>query len=265
MRNILLIGCGKMGSALLGALLDYKENFNITIIDPNKESIEKKLINQQVSAISHIKDYKESIPDIIIFAVKPQILSKVIQDYTEFSNNGVLFISIAAGKSIEYFSKNLGNEEAIVRIMPNIPILIKSGVSTGYTNNFLQEKQKQFIESLFVSFGKFVWLEDEKQIDVVTAISGSGPAYLFHFIESLTSASIKLGLPEDISKTIALETIFGSAKMAKESNMSVLELREQVTSPKGTTEAALGVLMNELDDLILRTAKKAKKRSEELS
>lgn len=265
MQNIILVGCGKMGNILLKGLLKSENKFNITIVSPNNNAFIQQISEENIQVITKIDDYKETAPDVIIFAVKPQKIPEIINEYKKFTNKKILFVSILAGKSIEYFSKNLGKNEAISRIMPNTPISTGLGVSGGYRNEFLDKSQIDFIEKLFLSFGKFIWLDQESQIDAISAISGSGPAYLFHFIESLTYASVELGLPKEISEMIAIETVFGSAQMAREGKHTIKELRDQVTSPQGTTEAALKILMKELNDLILRTAKEAKKRSEELS
>lgn len=266
-ENLLLVGCGKMGSALLGGYLrNGRKAETITAIEPNPDMAAILKNDYGITVIDSIDklpaDYRF---DIVQLSVKPQMMADVLPVYKERCTKETLFISIAAGKTISFFERHLGNDYAIVRVMPNLPALVNKGVTALYANHNVSDKQKQATETLFSSVGQAFWLEAESQMDAVTAVSGSGPAYVFHFFEALEQAALKLGLPEEMSKALAYSTIAGSAEMALDSDKSAGELREQVTSPKGTTEAGLNVLMAELSSLIARTTEAAASRSKELA
>ncbi len=266
-ENLLLVGCGKMGSALLGGYISKgRAKESITIIEPNTDMATLLKKEYQVNVI----DTMDKLPsdyhfDIVQLSVKPQVMQKVLPEYRKRCGKNTLFISIAAGKTISFFEEHLGSDFPIVRVMPNLPALVNKGVTALYANHNVSEKQKQATEKLFASVGQAFWLEQEAQMDAVTAVSGSGPAYVFHFFEALEQAALSLGLPAEMSKALAYSTIGGSAEMALASDKTAGELREQVTSPKGTTEAGLNVLMADLPELIKRTTKAACNRSKALA
>lgn len=273
-KKILLVGCGKMGSALLsgiekaGALMR-----NIIVIDPNAGTI---FDNFNVRIIKEFEQdtITDFAPDLIILAVKPQIAASVLPHYKQFANSAV-FISIIAGKTTEFFENHLGKNAAIVRTMPNLPLSIQKGMTAIYLNNNVTLQQKEILPLLFSSpdptqtqGNDFVIIDNESMMDAVTAISGSGPAYLFLFIECLTNAGIELGLPEEMARKLAIKTIEGSIALAIEADCySPAMLREMVTSKAGTTEAALKVLMsgNKMQELIFEATTAAHNRSKELS
>jgi len=266
-QKILFVGCGKMGGALLSGIIKASlKTSNILVIDPNMAPASKELNVQSISKFEQ-KTIEEFAPNIIFLAVKPQIIEKILPLYKPFVMTS-LFISIIAGKTTEFFEKHLGENVAIVRTMPNLPILIGEGVSGIFANNNVSSEQKKASNSFF-AFDKNIalWVENEADLNAVTAISGSGPAYLFHFIECLTEAGIKLGLSKEISEKLAANTVSGSASLAVQSDKSASELRENVTSPNGTTQAALNELMGskELQKVVNKATKAAFDRSKELS
>jgi pyrroline-5-carboxylate reductase len=257
--KILLVGCGKMGGALLGGWLDngYAAD-DIMVIDTNSEVAG----GYGVRCATEIdKGFK---PDTVVLAVKPQIMDDVIAKYAALSNK-ILFISIAAGKTIEFYNKHL-NGKPIVRAMPNLPAVVGCGVTVFCANQNITDEHKERSNALFRSVGDVFWIEDEDLIDAVTAVSGSGPAYVFYFMECLINAGIKLGLSKDLATMLAKSTVLGSATLARISDKEVKELKEQVVSPKGTTEAGLKILAAKdgLQPLIEKTAIAACERSKEL-
>lgn len=256
-----------MGGALLHGMINSGVLArNIIVIEPNFESVPDDL-NLRIMPDFHQENVDYIAPNVIIFAVKPQVIESILPVYKQYAASA-LFVSIIAGKTISFFEKYLGHDAAIVRTMPNLPAIINKGMTIFYHKpGKISENQRNNIRNIFGSVGEVSGVEDESLMDAVTAISGSGPAYLFHFIECLTEAGISLGLPEDLSKTLALRTVEGSASLAVSSEKSAYELRQAVTSPKGTTEAALKVMMHEdkLKKLISDSAKAAYLRSKELS
>lgn len=261
MPKYLLVGCGKMGGAMLEGWLKHGiPAQDISIIEPHFPTG----IPVGISAFGSISTLPASfIPDMVIFAVKPQILPEIIPAYQHYGN--ALFLSIAAGKTLAFFEKYLGSTKAIIRVMPNLPAIIGKGAMVACKNTHVSKQQETLAETLLAASGKVFWLEDESLMDAVTAISGSGPAYLFHFIECLEQAGKKLGLPDDLASSLAYLTVEGSSALAIGSDKSAGELRVQVTSPNGTTQAALDVFMPSLQPLLEKTAEAACRRSKELA
>jgi pyrroline-5-carboxylate reductase len=263
--KILLIGAGKMGSALLSAWLraGYKPS-SITVLESDTAHL-KSLSAEGVHRIASLSELT-SAPDCILLAVKPQSMDVLLPLLAQKCGNKPLYISIAAGKTLLYFAKHLGNA-AVVRTMPNIPAIIGKGISALIANVKVSNEQKQLATSLLAAAGETVWLEDESLMDAVTALSGSGPAYVFLFAEALVEAGMSQGLSRDTCEILALYTIHGSAELAFKSKDSLSQLRKNVTSPGGTTEAALSVLMKNdvLKSIINDAIAQAVKRSKELA
>lgn len=260
MSSLLLVGCGNMGSAMLAS---WKKNTahginNFYVIDPN-QSVGETFFSNLSALPNNIE------PEIVLFAVKPQQLSDLLPEYKKRFAAKPLYISIAAGKSIGFFLNGLGAEIAIVRAMPNTPALVGKAMTALCSGSKVSQAQKMLATNLFSAFGKAVWV-DENKMDAVTAISGSGPAYLFLFLEAFTKAAINAGIDVETAKILAGETLHGSIHLAERSNKSISELRENVTSKGGTTEAALGVLMgdNALENLLDRAVKAAIERAKTL-
>lgn len=244
-----------MGFALLNG---WKSNsdLDISVLDPSLSSAYKS---------------PDEIPDksfeIIVLAIKPNILNEVCED---IKNAGISFsfvISIAAGKTLENIEKVLGSDKAIIRTMPNTPAMIGQGITAAIQNKNIQPHQIDTTSSLLKNLGKLEWIEDEKLMDAVTAVSGSGPAYVFLLIEELAKAGISHGLPPELAMNLARQTVIGSAALAADQADTAETLRKNVTSPGGTTEAALKVLMADdgLGQLLDRAVDAATKRSRALS
>jgi pyrroline-5-carboxylate reductase len=205
-------------------------------------------------------------PDAVVFAVKPQIADEVVPNYRRWAGSGTLFVSIVAGKTLTGLARQLGRA-AIVRTMPNTPAAIGRGITVACASSLVTIGQRQLCDRLLAAIGESAWVEDEALIDAVTAVSGSGPAYVFLLIEALAEAGRAEGLPADLALRLARATVAGSGELARISTESPAQLRENVTSPGGTTRAALDVLMaaDGLAPLIRRAVAAAAARSRELA
>lgn len=255
--SILLVGCGKMGGALLQGW-GKSQSFILSTCDPHYADADY----QNASDIT-------ATYDVIVLAVKPQMMADVATDLKHLVKSTTLILSIAAGKTISFYEDIFGASTPIVRVMPNTPALIGKGMSVLCGNTATSAAQIQLSKDLLCVVGDVEWLDDETLMDAVTAVSGSGPAYVFHLIEAMTTAGITAGLAPDLSAKLARQTIIGSASLAEsEHTTPAATLRQNVTSPGGTTEAALKVLMsdtNGLTDLMTRTILAAQKRGKELA
>ncbi len=205
--------------------------------------------------------------DVVVLAVKPQIMHDVINDIAETLNvSSKLIISIAAGVRLDSIMHWLEQPAAVVRVMPNTPALIQAGAAALFANEHTSDAQKNIAESMMRSVGTAIWLDAEDQMDAVTALSGSGPAYFFYFMEAMEKAATEMGLSDDNARLLTIETALGAAKMALLSSSDPALLRKQVTSPGGTTEQALNTLIQgKMDELIHKAMEAAKQRSIELS
>lgn len=267
MKNILkigFIGGGNMASALIGGLTSkITQKPQIHVIDLNPDALSQ-LASQFGATTSTVMDQKLLECDVIVLAVKPQQIYDVVIALSPYIQNQ-LILSIAAGISTSDLSKWLKNYNHIVRTMPNTPALIGKGVTGLFATNAVTDEQKQLAETIMQAVGLTLWVDNENLLDAVTALSGSGPAYVFYFIEALEAAGKALGLTQDQANTLAIATFQGSAELAAQSAESVSVLRERVTSPAGTTFAALSVMeKNQLKDLIISAVKAAADRSVEL-
>jgi pyrroline-5-carboxylate reductase len=262
--SLLLAGCGKMGSALLsGWLRAGIPASGITVADPAGCGMKGIASYPALSALP-----ARFQSDIVLLAVKPQKMHEALAQLPAFlKQTGPLYISIAAGKTLAFFAQQLGQDAAVVRAMPNTPALIGRGVTALCANGEVTPRQKRDAELLLQAVGSVVWLAEEEKLHAVTALSGSGPAYVFYFLEALVAAGVKLGLDEAVAKQLAIETVEGSAALAGRTGELLEQLRINVTSPGGTTEAALKVAMqdNAFAGLIERMLAAAAKRSAELS
>jgi len=262
-KNLFLVGCGKLGSSLL----DYWQNMddinNIYIIDPYCADNCKLMYNSGKTIFVNNLDELDVTPDVIIFSVKPQLFSQVVGDYKKFSENkNIIISSVMAGISSkvlkDYFPSN-----PILRVMPNIGAKFGASATAGFKDESLSEANVEFANNLYSKIGKFIWLEDEELINVATAIAGSGPAYFFNLAEEMVKAGMENGLSKDLSSILVSQTLMGSALLLEENN-DAEELREKVTSKKGTTEAALSILMPENAKNVPIAIKKAVLRAVEL-
>lgn len=261
-RGLVLLGCGKMGSAMLeGWLRTGLPPLSVSVIDPNPSDWLKE---QGVQ----IGGKLPKAPAVAIIAVKPQMMETALPDVKALGNGETLVISIAAGTPISTFENVLGKDTPIVRAMPNTPAAIGRGITAIVGNSKVASDQMDLAEALLLSVGDVVRLEDESQMDVVTAVSGSGPAYVFHLIETLAAAGMAEGLPADLAMHLAKATVAGAGDLAENDDVNPAQLRANVTSPNGTTEAALKVLMDfetGFPPLLRRAVAAAAKRSRELA
>ena len=265
--KILLVGCGKMGGALLSGWLEQGiPAKNIQAIEPFQD-FARPFLDQGITFHNSLDVLDTDFaPDFVLFAIKPQIMDEVIPAYSRFSGK-CTFISIAAGKTTSYFERKLGKDSAIIRTMPNMPASIRQGVTVACGNPYVTSKAKETCLSLLTAVGEANWLDDERLIDAVTAVSGSGPAYVFLLAETMAKAGINAGLSPKIAHRLASQTIAGSGALLVQSDENAETLRESVTSPGGTTEAALSILMgkNGVQKLISEAVSKAIERSKELA
>jgi len=266
-RSILLVGCGKMGGALLAGWLEQGLPVDqMLVVEPAIDG-DRDVVPDKVSAIKQVTDIAEDFnPVVVIFAIKPQLMGEVVPLYRRFTANNTVFLSIAAGTPIRFFEENLGAGAAVVRVMPNTPAAVRRGMSVLYANSNTDQKQQNQCAELMAAVGETAWLQEEGLMDAVTAVSGSGPAYVFHLIECLAQAAEDVGLAPDLAAHLALQTVSGAGELARLSNDQAAQLRINVTSPGGTTQAALEVLMgkNGLKPLITAAVRAAEKRGQEL-
>lgn len=261
--NIALIGYGRMGQALFQGWQQAGISANYTVVSPGESNI------QNANSYDNIAEATDNLrqANLICLAVKPQIMDQICSELKPVLNKDCLILSIAAGRTLKSFESHFGIKQPIVRTMPNTPAAIGKGIAVSIANEAVLLNQKQIADMLITTSGGSLWLEDESFMDAVTAISGSGPAYVFYFIEALTNAALKAGLPEDVANTLARQTVIGSAHLAEqEIDSSAALLRENVTSPGGTTEAALKVLMaGEFSQILDKAVQEAISRGQDLA
>ena len=265
--SVVLVGCGNMGFALLtGWLREVLRPTQIHVVEPAKTLRDR-------AATLGIKTYEGASnlppdlpPRLIVLAVKPQVLMDVVASYRTFGGGRTTFLSIAAGVGSDRLRAALGEKTPIIRCMPNTPAAIGHGAIVCYRTAQVRAEDASFAERLLSASGQVFFVEDETLMDAVTAVSGSGPAYVFHFIECLAAAGRAAGLPEELAGRLALQTVNGAARLAAGSEIAPSELRQQVTSPGGTTAAALEVLMSSgrLKELVSEAVAAATARSQEL-
>ena len=260
-RGLVLLGCGKMGSAMLaGWLSDGLPPTSVWVLDPNPSDW------VQASGV-HINAGLPDAPAIVLVAVKPQMMGDALPSIQALGNGTTLFVSVAAGTSIATFEHVLGGQTPIVRAMPNTPAAIGHGITALIGNAHVSPNQLDLADQFLAAVGQTVRLENEGQMDAVTAVSGSGPAYVFHLIETLAAAGTARGLPADMAMRLAKATVAGAGALAAQAAEGPAQLRVNVTSPGGTTQAALNVLMDANDGfppLLQRAVDAAADRSQEL-
>jgi pyrroline-5-carboxylate reductase len=266
---LLLVGCGKMGSALLrGWLAHGLRAADVFVVEPDAGSREGAREHYRVSAVAEAKGLPSDLrPRALVFAIKPQSMAAVLPAYRALARSGAVVLSIAAGTAIARFTAAFGERTPVVRAMPNTPAAIGAGVTALYANPNVDVGQKQLCEALMAAVGAVHWIDDEEQMHAITAMSGGGPAYVFLLIETLAKAGIACGLPADLAWPLARATVAGSGALAAHSNEPVEVLRRNVTSPGGTTQAALEVLMAKdgIGALLERAIAAATRRSHELA
>ncbi|MEZ2902341.1 pyrroline-5-carboxylate reductase [Acinetobacter terrestris] len=261
--NICFIGGGNMAQALIGGLISRGlPPTRITVSDPVEKVrllLEEKDVHVTDDNIAAIRD-----ADIVLFAVKPQVLASVLKPLKGLFD-GKLVMSIVAGAEIATIA-NLLDTDRIVRVMPNTPALVQTGAHGLYANDAVDSKDRELASQVLAATGLTIWVNTEAQIDAVTAVSGSGPAYFFYMMESMIRAGKNLGLDEKVATALTLQTALGAAQMAITSANSPAELRKNVTSPNGTTQAALEVFDRaQISQNIQAALAAAQKRSQELA
>ena len=265
--EILLVGCGKMGGAMLQGWLERGSARHFVIVDPGPGAAGF----AGRSDVTVLRDGTELAPDlrptVVVLAVKPQMMNDAIRHYGRFAASGAVFLSIAAGKTLAYFARHLGADASIVRAMPNTPAAVGRGITVACPNPRVSAVQIALCDRLLAAVGEVGWVDDESLIDAVTGVSGSGPAYVFLLIECLAKAGVSAGLSEELAMRLARATVCGAGELARLSGESAAVLRQNVTSPAGTTLAALNVLMaaDGLEPLMTRAVAAATARSRELA
>jgi pyrroline-5-carboxylate reductase len=263
--TVILVGCGQMGSAMLRGWLASGAASDVAVVEPAG-------VPPALADAAGVRFYRNPAelavpaPSAVVFAVKPQVIDAVVPDYRAWVQPQTLFLSIAAGKTIAGIQRHLG-DAALVRTMPNTPAAIGRAITVACANAQVTAAQRQLCDALLAAIGETTWVEDEGLLDAVTAVSGSGPAYVFLLIEALAAAGEEAGLPADLALHLARSTVAGAGELARRSGDSPARLREAVTSPGGTTRAALDVLMAEdgLPALMQRAVMAATRRSRELA
>ena len=261
-RGLVVVGCGKMGSALLqGWLAGGLPAASVTVVEPTPTDW------LQVQGVN----LNTSLPDdpaLVLIAVKPQMMADALPSLATLGNGGTVFASIAAGVTIEAYESALGSDTPIIRAMPNTPAAVGRGITAIIGNTVTTEDQMGLATTLLSAVGEVVQLDSESQIDAVTGVSGSGPAYIFHMVEALAVAGEAQGLSPALALKLARATVEGAGELLRQSPESAKQLRVNVTSPGGTTAEALTVLMSEEDGLpvlLCRAVAAAADRSRELS
>jgi len=261
-----VIGTGNMGEALIRGLLRSQlvKPYEVIASDTNRE----KLASHRRKYRIHTTSSNEKIlkgAQTIILAVKPQNMDEVLTEIRKDLKKSHLIVSIAAGIDTKTLKRGLGNHSALVRVMPNLPALIDAGMTGIFCGRGVLSKQKRFAHQIFEAVGKTVAVPNEKWMDAITGLSGTGPAYVFALIEALMKAGKKIGLPQAMVKKLTLETVLGAALMVIQTGLDPEELRSRVTSQKGTTWAATKVLKKfRFWDMMVKAIEAATKRAGEL-
>jgi pyrroline-5-carboxylate reductase len=265
-NKLFFIGAGNMADAIISGLLKSKlvKAENIVCNDVIKD----KVVNlSRKYGVAIAEDKGEAIigADIIFLSVKPQNMPNVFEEIKNFVKSGTIIISIAAGISTGFIENSIGKKIAVIRAMPNTPALVLCGASALCKGGFVSDEQLQKAQKLFRAIGKAVIL-DESKFDIITALSGSGPAYVFYLCELMQKAAVRMGLDEESARIFAVQTVYGSGAMLEETKIPAGVLKEKVKSPNGTTEAALKCFeARNLSDIVFEAMEKAAQRSRELS
>lgn len=266
-KKISFIGGGNMAQALISGLVGcgIKPSL-ITVADPSGD-IREQLAAKGLNTVDPMADAKSAVigADIVVLAVKPQIMKVVVGAFADALDNQ-LVISVAAGLSTDLLSSMLGGYSNIVRAMPNTPSMIQMGATGLYGTDNISAEQKELATAVMEASGLVMWVDDEEHMHAVTAVSGSAPAYMFYFIESMVDGAVALGLDKEQASALAMQTMLGAAKMAMNSEDAPAELRRKVTSPNGTTQAAVESMQaNEIGRQIGEAMQACYDRSQALS
>ena len=267
--KLLLVGGGKMGGAMLeGWLKGSLTPADVTVVEPFADAAAQLSRDLGVTCVADASELgADAAPETVVLAVKPQMMDDALPAYARFTGPNCMFVSIAAGKTIAYFEKHLGSEAAIIRAMPNTPAAVGRGITVGCPNAHISESQRVWADELLAAVGEVAWVDDEGQIDAVTALSGGGPAYVFLLAEVMAEAGVQAGLPAELAMRLARVTVSGAGELMHQSSDAPATLRKNVTSPGGTTAEALKVLMADdaLQPLMTKAIAAATQRSKELA
>jgi len=263
---ISFIGAGNMASSIIGGLLDSGHSASaLRAADPARESLEKL---RQLGPIQTFQDNASACADadVVILAVKPQIMTEAMASIAApVAARGALVISIAAGTTIAAMEAGLGAATAVIRCMPNTPALLGIGATALHANSKVSVQQRDLASTILGAVGLIEWVPEESQLDAITALSGSGPAYFFLFMEAMINAGCAMGLSRECATAMTRQTALGAARMAMESDVDLIELRRRVTSPGGTTERAVQCFEHEgLRDLVAHAMTAAQQRAAEM-
>ena len=266
-KKISFIGGGNMAQALISGLVScgVKPSL-ITVADPSSEAREQ-LAAKGLNTVDPTADAKAAVigADIVVLAVKPQVMKAVVSGFADVLDKQ-LVISVAAGLSTALLSNMLGGYSNIVRAMPNTPAMIQMGATGLYGTDDISAEQKQLATAVMQASGLVIWVDNEEHMHAVTAVSGSAPAYMFYFIESMVDGAVALGLDKEQASALAMQTMLGAAKMAMSSEDAPSELRRKVTSPNGTTQAAIESMQaNDISRQIVEAMQACYDRSQALS
>ena len=265
---LLLVGCGKMGGAMLrGWLKRGVPGSQVFVVDPALRDLED-IQARGVTLVTAIDQLPAGLhPGIVLLAIKPQFMDEALPAYRRFVKLGTVFLSIAAGKTVAYLKGKLGAEADIVSSMPNTPAAVGRGMSVILKDPSIPAVTLDLCGQLLSAVGKVGWIDEEDQINAVTAVSGGGPAYVFLLIECLAEAGRAAGLPADLAMQLARETVTGSGELAHQSSETATQLRQAVMSPKGTTIEALAILMGPdgLQPLLTKAIAAATRRGREIA
>lgn len=267
-RPLLLVGCGKMGGAMLEGWLEMGMTAGrIHIVEPYAPVAEE-LRGRGLGVAADPSDLPDDLdPSVVLFAVKPQSMDDAAPAFARFRAPGTAFLSIAAGKTIAHFENILGADAAVVRSMPNTPAAVRRGITVATANAKISDDQREVCDIVLKAVGEVAWVEEEGLLDAVTALSGGGPAYVFLLAECMARAGVDAGLPADLAARLARTTVSGAGELMRLSDETPAALRENVTSPGGTTAEALRVLMAEdaWQPLMTKAIAAATARSRELA
>ena len=263
--QLVLAGAGKMGGAMLaGWLKRGLDPKHATVIEPAPS---KAITALKRRGLTLNPPKARGTAAVIVVGVKPQIAPDALPPLASRAGKGTLVVSIMAGRTIDFLQKSFPSGTAVVRAMPNLPASIGRGMTVAVANKNVTSAQRKLADTLLSASGAVEWVSDEKLLDAVTAVSGSGPAYVFLLAETLAAAAVEAGLPKTLATKLARETIAGSGELLRQSTLEAAVLRQNVTSPGGTTAAALEVLMGPggFETLLATAVAKATKRSRELA
>ena len=262
--KVAVIGAGVMGEALIAALISSGVNpDHITISEKREDRVQELISKYSIKAASLSANVSDA--DALLLVVKPQDMATVLEEVKGSINPKAVVVTFAAGKTISFISNGLGTGNPVVRVMPNTPTLVGKGMAAASIGAGVTEAQRDFVLGFLAATGKVIEVSEDLQ-DAVTATSGSGPAYFFAFVEAMVAGAKELGLSESDATTLTVQTMVGAAKLLEESGKSATTLRENVTSPNGTTAAALTSFGNEnLNSMVTKAMKAARDRSQELA